>query len=112
MNIPRLIWEKSRSLTEVLHCFSAIRQKLFVKSGKRYHGLSYLYRTVIDRFGDSIAGMQTLGASGACHMGATFLKHHYWPNGKRGTQTVYIPAETWGMNQVSYHPVPLRTDLT
>ena len=48
-------------------------------------------------FYNSVAGMQTLGASGACHMGATFLKHHYWPSGKHQSRTVYMPAETWGM---------------
>lgn len=41
--------------------------------------------------------MQTLGASGACHMGALFLKHHYGPWKVAGTpRKVYVPAESWG----------------
>ena len=40
--------------------------------------------------------MQALGASGACHMGALFLKLHYGPWKVAGAeQRVYILAESW-----------------
>ncbi|KAM3539828.1 hypothetical protein ARSEF1564_007269 [Beauveria bassiana] len=43
---------------------------------------------------ERIAAMQCLGASGACHMGALFLKLHYGPfQGQPGN--IYMPAETW-----------------
>ena len=40
--------------------------------------------------------MQTLGASGACHMGAALLRRHYRPKGEEQTGKVYLPAESWG----------------
>jgi len=40
--------------------------------------------------------MQTLGASGACHMGAKFLRLHYEPYRENTRRRVYIPKETWG----------------
>jgi hypothetical protein len=40
--------------------------------------------------------MQALGASGACHMGAKFLKIHYGPYKSNPERKVYIPRETWG----------------
>ena len=40
--------------------------------------------------------MQALGASGACHMGAAFLKSHYRPRREDHTRKVYLPAESWG----------------
>ena len=40
--------------------------------------------------------MQCLGASGACHMGALFLKLHYEPFKHGQPRKVYIPAESWG----------------
>ena len=40
--------------------------------------------------------MQCLGASGACHMGAVFLKLHYEPFKSGQPGKVYIPSETWG----------------
>ena len=112
MNIPRLIWEKARFLTQARHCFSVIRQLPIAKSGKNFWSLRVFIKQHIDAFYDSIAGMQTLGASGACHMGATFLKKHYWPNGKQQTRTVYMPAETWGMFQRSYSLIGFGIDLT
>ena len=42
--------------------------------------------------------MQAIGASGACHMGALFLKHHYGPFNEKSAKKIYIPAETWGKN--------------
>ena len=100
-NIPHLIWEKSRFLTVVLRCFLVVIQLSFVKNGKRDRSLRYGFEiSLLTAFGNSVAGMQTLGASGACHMGATFLKHNYWPSGNHETRTVYIPAETWGKIQL------------
>jgi aspartate aminotransferase len=40
--------------------------------------------------------MQALGASGACHMGAMFLRAHYEPYKTKGLGVIYIPSETWG----------------
>ena len=40
--------------------------------------------------------MQALGASGACYMGAKFLRMHYEPYRSNSKGKVYIPAETWG----------------
>lgn len=40
--------------------------------------------------------MQTLGASGACHMGAKFLRLHYEPYKANNKSKMYIPAESWG----------------
>ncbi|KAF8580284.1 aspartate aminotransferase [Ramaria rubella] len=42
-----------------------------------------------------IASVQTLGASGACHVGALFLKYHYGPWKADVPRKVYIPAESW-----------------
>ncbi|KAF2126173.1 PLP-dependent transferase [Dothidotthia symphoricarpi CBS 119687] len=42
-----------------------------------------------------IASMQTLGGSGACHMGARFLRMHYEPYQSNVRGKVYIPSETW-----------------
>ncbi|KAF8252249.1 PLP-dependent transferase [Wilcoxina mikolae CBS 423.85] len=42
-----------------------------------------------------IVSMQTLGGSGACHMGALFLKLHYRPWKAGVPRRVYIPNETW-----------------
>jgi len=40
--------------------------------------------------------MQALGASGACHMGALFLKLNYGPWQAAGAdRRVYIPVESW-----------------
>ncbi|KAF1823290.1 PLP-dependent transferase [Dissoconium aciculare CBS 342.82] len=39
--------------------------------------------------------MQALGASGALHMGAKFLRAHYEPYLSRAESKVYIPLETW-----------------
>lgn len=40
--------------------------------------------------------MQALGASGACHMGALFLKLNYAPWQAAGVdRRVYIPTESW-----------------
>ncbi|KAF8534753.1 aspartate aminotransferase [Trichophaea hybrida] len=39
--------------------------------------------------------MQTLGGSGACHMGALFLKLHYGPWKADVPRRVYIPTKTW-----------------
>ncbi|KAH8658405.1 aspartate aminotransferase [Xylariales sp. PMI_506] len=57
-----------------------------------------------------ISSMQTLGASGACHMGAAFLKSHYEPfqNGHPGK--VYIPKETWVNHPNVFHHVGLETE--
>ncbi|PHH82419.1 hypothetical protein CDD83_3276 [Cordyceps sp. RAO-2017] len=56
-----------------------------------------------------ISSMQCLGASGACHMGAVFLKLHYEPfkNGLPGK--VYIPSETWVNHPRLFHHVGLET---
>lgn len=40
--------------------------------------------------------MQCLGASGACHMGAAFLRQHYGPYKSNPNGNVYLPSETWG----------------
>lgn len=40
--------------------------------------------------------MQALGGSGACHMGAKFLRAHYEPYKSNPRGKVYIPADTWG----------------
>ncbi|KAL8726523.1 MAG: hypothetical protein Q9166_006655 [cf. Caloplaca sp. 2 TL-2023] len=43
-----------------------------------------------------VASMQTLGASGACHVGASFLRRFYSPlPGSPAPQSVYMPTETW-----------------
>ncbi|KAF4465927.1 Pyridoxal phosphate-dependent transferase major region subdomain 2 [Fusarium albosuccineum] len=42
-----------------------------------------------------LASMQALGGSGACHMGAKFLRMHYEPYKANPRGKVYIPAETW-----------------
>ncbi|KAL2835928.1 pyridoxal phosphate-dependent transferase [Aspergillus pseudoustus] len=42
-----------------------------------------------------VASMQTLGGSGACHMGAVFLKKHYGPWKAGAPKKVYVPAEAW-----------------
>ncbi|KAF1964095.1 aspartate aminotransferase [Bimuria novae-zelandiae CBS 107.79] len=42
-----------------------------------------------------LSSMQALGASGACHMGARFLKMHYGPYKSNPERKVYIPRETW-----------------
>ncbi|GAQ11466.1 aspartate aminotransferase, cytoplasmic isozyme 1 [Aspergillus lentulus] len=42
-----------------------------------------------------IVTIQTLGGSGACHMGAVFLDRHYSPWKKGAPKRVYIPKETW-----------------
>lgn len=41
--------------------------------------------------------MQSLGASGACHMAAKFLKDHYGPWTAGSQARVFIPRESWGM---------------
>lgn len=77
---------------------------LYVKIGQlKYPGVSASemseYQTnpphsLIDK---RIVSMQALGASGACHMGALFLKLHYGPWKSGAPTRVYIPAETWGI---------------
>ncbi|GIK01978.1 hypothetical protein Aspvir_006021 [Aspergillus viridinutans] len=42
-----------------------------------------------------IVTVQTLGGSGACHMGAVFLDRHYSPWKEGAPKRVYIPKETW-----------------
>ncbi|KAL8832599.1 MAG: hypothetical protein Q9191_000168 [Dirinaria sp. TL-2023a] len=51
--------------------------------------------------GGSVASMQTLGGSGACHMGAAFLKRHYRPKEIDQSAKVYVPAESWGKDNVN-----------
>jgi aspartate/tyrosine/aromatic aminotransferase len=51
--------------------------------------------------------MQALGASGACHMGALFLKLHYGPWKSGAPTRVYIPAETWGIITYDVSPMVL-----
>ncbi|KJK62266.1 Aminotransferase class I and II [Aspergillus parasiticus SU-1] len=48
---------------------------------------------------DRVISMQSLGASGALHMGAKFLKDHYGPWTVGREAQVFIPAESW-----SNHP--------
>ncbi|KAI1826173.1 aspartate aminotransferase [Xylaria intraflava] len=57
-----------------------------------------------------IASMQCLGASGACHMGALFLKKYYEPlkDGKSGK--IYIPRETWANHPNVFHHVGFETE--
>ncbi|KAI9039798.1 cystathionine gamma-synthase [Aspergillus affinis] len=43
-----------------------------------------------------LASMQALGGSGACHMGARFLRRHYEPYESDPERNAYIPAESWG----------------
>ncbi|KAE8373752.1 aspartate aminotransferase, cytoplasmic [Aspergillus bertholletiae] len=43
----------------------------------------------------SIVTVQTLGGSGACHMGAAFLERHYGPWKEGAPKRVYVPNETW-----------------
>ncbi|KAL8920834.1 MAG: hypothetical protein Q9208_006006 [Pyrenodesmia sp. 3 TL-2023] len=64
--------------------------------------------------GARVVTMQTLGASGACHMGALFLKRHYgpWKNGETDKKRVYIPLQSWANHpniflSQSIHPSPL-----
>ncbi|KAI1324632.1 aspartate aminotransferase [Xylariaceae sp. FL0255] len=59
-----------------------------------------------------IAAMQCLGASGACHMGALFLKKHYKTPGNRGANNtkVYIPEETWANHPNVFHHVGFETE--
>jgi aspartate aminotransferase len=48
--------------------------------------------------------MQALGASGACHMGALFLKLNYGPWQAAGAdRRVYIPTESW--SELFPHPL-------
>ena len=54
--------------------------------------------------------MQALGASGACHMGALFLKLHYGPWKAGAPKRVYIPAEIWGI--LIIRPSPRHTSNT
>lgn len=49
----------------------------------------------------SIASMQCLGASGACHMGAVFINLHYAPFQNGGIGKIYIPEQTWGEASLS-----------
>ena len=44
---------------------------------------------------NSLVTMQALGASGACHAGALFLKLHYEPWKCQKSPRVLIPAESW-----------------
>lgn len=48
----------------------------------------------------SIASMQTVGATGAIHMGGRFLKAHY-PAWQGSDCKVYLPKDTWGMEYSS-----------
>ncbi|KAH9882570.1 hypothetical protein J1614_000806, partial [Plenodomus biglobosus] len=56
-----------------------------------------------------IASMQTLGGSGACHMGAQFLRMHYEPYKVNPRGNVYIPAETWVNHPNVFHAVGFET---
>ncbi|KAI1144950.1 aspartate aminotransferase [Nemania diffusa] len=56
-----------------------------------------------------IASMQCLGASGACHMGALFLRKYYEPLQKGTSQKIYIPNETWANHANVFHHVGLET---
>lgn len=40
--------------------------------------------------------MQAVGATGACHMGAFFLKSYYQPWKENFEPTVHMSKETWG----------------
>ncbi|KJZ77311.1 hypothetical protein HIM_03035 [Hirsutella minnesotensis 3608] len=56
-----------------------------------------------------ISSMQCLGATGACHMGAVFLKLHYEPFRDSPPGKVYIPSETWVNHRRVFHHVGLET---
>ncbi|KAF2623211.1 aspartate aminotransferase [Macroventuria anomochaeta] len=56
-----------------------------------------------------IASMQTLGGSGACHMGARFLRMHYEPYKFNPRGKVYIPAETWVNHPNVFHAAGFET---
>ncbi|ODA81072.1 hypothetical protein RJ55_04034 [Drechmeria coniospora] len=42
-----------------------------------------------------VASMQTVGATGAIHMGGRFLQMHYPPWLGQNNSTIYMPKETW-----------------
>ncbi|KAF4629851.1 hypothetical protein G7Y89_g8285 [Cudoniella acicularis] len=56
-----------------------------------------------------LASMQTVGASGACHMGAMFLRAHYETYKSKPSGNVYIPAQTWVNHPNLFHAVGFET---
>ncbi|KAL4782545.1 aspartate aminotransferase, cytoplasmic [Aspergillus varians] len=57
-----------------------------------------------------VASMQTLGGSGACHMGAVFLNKHYGPWNAGAPRKVYIPAETWNNHPNVFRYLDIEVD--
>lgn len=39
--------------------------------------------------------MQTLGASGGCHVGAAILKEHYGPWKNSEAPEIFLPGDSW-----------------
>ncbi|RAQ62606.1 hypothetical protein COH20_008370 [Aspergillus flavus] len=58
-------------------------------------------------FGDE--SQTALGGSGACHMGARFLRKHYEPYKSDPERNVYIPAESWVNHPNVFHDAGFKT---
>ncbi|RMZ86619.1 hypothetical protein DV736_g6156, partial [Chaetothyriales sp. CBS 134916] len=56
-----------------------------------------------------VASMQALGGSGACHMGAVWLKKYYYPS---ESPKVYIPKEAWANHANVFASVGLQVRET
>jgi hypothetical protein len=95
MNIRHLTSVKPSSVKRALVYFLESEAVFWRKTGRR----SICTRKSCAKHPASLerlSSMQALGASGACHMGAKFLKIHYGPYKSNPERRVYIPRETWG----------------
>ncbi len=78
--------------------------------GCQYHFISSLKEVTVDKASCliSVASMQTIGATGACHMGARLLKEHYPPWKHTSCSKIYLSKDTWGRFSSMSAPVQLR----